>query len=212
MRALVIGATGATGKDLVNVLLQDTHYTEVVTFVRKTTGLVHKKLVEIVTDFEKLDNVAQHIKGDVWFSCLGTTLKDAGSKEKNWHIDYEIPLKFAGIAKANGVSTAVLLSAYSANPKSKVFYSMMKGKLEDAIKELGFSRCYIFRPGLLLRKDTDRVGERISGKILNGLNSIGILKSFRPIETSLLAEKLAKAPVVSTSGVIVFDLNEIFKF
>lgn len=211
MKALVIGATGATGKDLVNVLLQDNHYTEVVIFVRKATGITHKKLSEVVTDFDKLENVAQHIKGDVWFSCLGTTLKDAGSKEKNWHIDYEIPLKFAEIARANGVSTAVLLSAYSANPNSKVFYSMMKGKLEEAIKAIGFNRHYIFRPGLLLRKNTDRAGERISGKILKGLNSIGILNGFKPIETSLLAEKLAKAPIVSTSGTIVFSLKDIFR-
>lgn len=211
MKALVIGATGATGRDLVDILLQDTHYTEVVIFVRKPTGIVNKKLKELITNFDKLEDMAEHIKGDVWFSCLGTTLKDAGSKEKNWHIDYEIPLKFAEIAKSNGVSTAVLLSTYSANSTSRIFYSMMKGKLEEAIKALGFVRCYIFRPGLLLRKNTDRLGEKISGKILKGLNAIGILNNFKPITTYILAEKLAKAPIVSGSGTIVFNLNDIFR-
>ena len=94
MKALIIGATGATGKDLVNVLLKDADYSQVVTFVRRPTGLVHPKLTEIQTDFDKPEIVSEQIKGDVWFNCLGTTLKMAGSKNKQWHIDYEIPLQF----------------------------------------------------------------------------------------------------------------------
>ena len=93
MKALIIGATGATGKDLVNVLLQDPDYTEVVAFVRRPGEVIHPKYSEIITDFEKLEEVADSISGDVWFTCLGTTLKAAGSKEKQWHIDHDIPLK-----------------------------------------------------------------------------------------------------------------------
>ena len=70
MKALIIGATGATGKDLVNVLLQDPAYTEVVLFVRRSSGMAHPKLSEVLTDFGKLEAVSGHIKGDVWFSCL----------------------------------------------------------------------------------------------------------------------------------------------
>jgi len=104
MKALIIGATGATGKDLVNTLLQDDFYSEVVVFVRRPTGIVHLKLKEVITDFDNLEAVTFLINGDVLFSCLGTTLKTAGSKEKQWHIDYEIPLQFATFAKQNGVS------------------------------------------------------------------------------------------------------------
>lgn len=78
MKALIIGAIGATGKDLVNILLQDPAYTEVVIFVRRTSAMAHPKLLEILTDFDKLDKVSEQIKGDVCFSCLGTTLKAAG--------------------------------------------------------------------------------------------------------------------------------------
>src|SRR5689334_8558308 len=146
MKALIIGATGATGKDLVNILLDDPDYAQVVIFVRKSSGITHPKLAEIITDFDKLEDVAQHITGDVWFSCLGTTLKAAGSKEKQWHIDYEIPLKFAEIAARNQVPAAVLLSAYGASSTSRVFYSQMKGKLEDAITSLSFNKWIIFKP------------------------------------------------------------------
>lgn len=210
MRALIIGATGATGKDLVNTLLRDPDYTGVLVFVRRSTGIHHPKLTEVLTDFNKMESIQEHIKGDVWFSCLGTTLKTAGSKEKQWHIDYEIPLEFARIARRNGVAQMVLLSSYGATPKSKVFYSKMKGELEEKMKGLGFEKLIIFKPGLLLRKDTDRLGERISASAIQFLNRLGIIQKFRPMPTEILAEKLAKAPKVFANGVHVIELDGIF--
>lgn len=212
MKALIIGATGATGKDLVNALLQDANYTQVVTFVRRAGGITHPKLSEVVTDFDKLEDVTKNITGDVLFSCLGTTLKAAGSKEKQWHIDYEIPLNFAGIAKRNGVSRIVLLSAYGAAPTSKVFYSKMKGQLEEETIRLAFDQCVIFRPGMLVRKDTDRLGEKLVTPILKFLNALGLIRKFRPLNTSVLAEKLAKAPKVLPAGKHVVELEKIFAF
>lgn len=212
MRALIIGATGATGKDLVNILLNDPDYKEVVTFVRKKSGNVHSKLSEIITDFDKLEEVAKHIAGDVWFSCLGTTLKAAGSKEKQWHIDYEIPLNFAKIAKRNGVSKVVLLSAYGATSTSKVFYSKMKGQLEEEITKLAFDQCIIFKPGMLVRKDTDRLGEKLITPIIKFLNNLGLIRKFRPLSTSILAEKMAKAPKVLPAGKHLVELDKIFGF
>ena len=210
MKALIIGATGATGKDLVQILLNDPDYTAVVIFVRRASGITHPKLSEIITDFDKLEAVAEQIKGDVWFSCLGTTLKAAGSKEKQWHIDYEIPLKFAEIAKRNSITTTVLLSAYGASATSNVFYSKMKGRLEEGIDALAFDQYIIFRPGLLLRRDTDRFGERIMTGLLNFVNTLGLFKKFRPLPTLLLAEKLAKAPKVFTTQKHVIELDKIF--
>lgn len=212
MKALIIGASGATGKDLVNVLLQDPDYTEVVTFVRRPGGVAHPKLLEVLTDFDKLEEASGSISGDVWFSCLGTTLKTAGSKDKQWHIDYEIPLKFAEIARRKGIPRAVLVSAYGASPASKVFYSKMKGKLEESIASLGFDQYIIFKPGMLLRKDTDRPGERMIAGVLKFLNSLGLIRKFRPMPTSILAEKLARAPKVLGSGMHVIELEKIFGF
>lgn len=211
MRALIIGATGATGKDLVNTLLRDPDYTGVVTFVRRTSGIHHPKLTEVLTDFDKMEPIEGQINGDVWFSCLGTTLKTAGSKEKQWHIDYEIPLEFARIAKRNGVRQMVLLSSYGASPHSKVFYSKMKGELEEKMKGLGFEKLIIFKPGLLLRKDTDRLGEKISASVIGFLNKLGIIRKFRPMPTEILAEKLAKVPKVCADGVHVVELDGIFE-
>ena len=210
MKALIIGATGATRKDLINVLLQDPDYSEVRIFVRRSSGMVHAKLKEILTDFDKPEQVAEYINGDIVFSCLGTTRKAAGSKDKQWHIDYKVPSKFAEVARTNGVAKIVLLSAYGASATSKVFYSRIKGKLEDKISSFAFVEYIIFRPGLLLRKNTDRIGEQITFGLLKLLNGLGIIRKFRPLPTAILAEKLAMAPKVLTAGKHVLELDKIF--
>ena len=211
MKALIIGATGATGKDLVNVLLRDPDYKEVVIFVRRTGGITHPKLVERITDFDRLEDMSEYIKGDVWFSCLGTTLKAAGSKDKQRQVDYDIPARFAEIAKRNGIARAVLLSSYGASPTSRVFYSRIKGQLEEKISGLAFDTYIIFRPGLLLRKDTDRSGERLSAGVLKFLNGLGLIRKFRPLPTEILAEKMARAAKVLAMGTHVLELNKIIE-
>ncbi len=175
-------------------------------------GISHPKLTEIQTDFEQLERVSASITGDVCFSCMGTTLKAAGSKDKQWHIDHDIPLQFAEIARKNGVQKMVLLSAYGASPTSGIFYSKMKGQLEEAHAALAFKQYIIFRPGMLLRKDTDRAGERIMAGALKFLNSLGMIRKFRPLPTELLAEKMAKGPKVLGAGKHVVALEKIFTF
>jgi len=212
MKALLIGATGSTGKFLLNELIQDDDYTSVTIFVRNPTGRSHPKLSEHVIDFSNLDKYREHITGDVLFSCLGTTLKKAGSQEKQWKIDFEIPAAFATIAKQNGVNSFVLVSSSDASPSSRVFYSRMKGELETRITELNFGQYIIFKPGPLLREGSDRAGEKIVVKVLTFFNSIGLLKKYKPLPTEVLAMKLAKAPWKLPQGTSVLKLQEIAVF
>lgn len=212
MKALVIGATGSTGKFLTEELLNNSDYASVVTFVRKPSGKTHPKLTEHIVDFENIEQFKDVITGDVLFSCLGTTLKAAGSKEKQWKIDFDIPAAFAAEAQKNQVKSFVLVSSYGASAQSSVFYSMMKGKLEDYITGLNFEQYIIFRPGPLVRQDSDRLGEKIAVKVIRILNKIGLFKKFKPLETSLLAKKLVKAPKILSSGTTIVELDKIFEF
>lgn len=212
MKALIIGGTGATGRDLINVLLSDPDYTHVVSFVRRSAGIAHPKLTEHIIDFNELDNFAAYMHGDVWFSCLGTTLKTAGSKDQQWRIDFELPLQFAHIARRNGVSRAVLLSSFGASSSSSVHYLKIKGQLEERIASLMFEQYIIFRPGHLLRTNTDRPVERVTTGLLTFLNGLGFLKKYRALPTATLAQKLGKAPKVLAAGVHVIELDEIFGF
>lgn len=212
MKAIVIGATGATGRELVDVLLGDENYTLVSIFVRRSMNIDHHKLTENIVDMSAVEQYADLIVGDVLFSCLGSTLKSAGSKKAQWAIDFDIPYKFATIARGNGVHSMVLVSAYGVNPKSKIFYSRMKGELEMQITELAFGQYIIFRPGMLLRPNTDRLGEKITAILLRALNTVGILRKQLPLSTAVLAQKLAIAPTTLPDGESYVELKKIFSF
>src|SRR5690606_16658995 len=128
---------------------------------------------------------------DVLFSCLGTTLKAAGSKEGQWKIDFDIPVEFAGIACQNGVHTLVLVSAAGSSSGSKLFYSRMKGMIEDRIRKLSFRSYLIFRPGVLECPSSDRLMENMTVVILHFLNRMGLLRKYRPLHVRQLAQRLA---------------------
>ncbi len=188
MKAVVIGGSGATGRELVLQLLADNRVESVVALVRKPFFMPDPKLKEVIVDFDHLEQYAAFIDADVAFSTLGTTLKLAGSKKKQWRVDYEYQLKFAQLARMNHVFTFVLLSSAQASPKSKFFYSRMKGMLEEKIKQLDFPKLIILRSGLIDRPKTDRRGEKIALKVIKVFNALGILKSYKPITTVDLAK------------------------
>lgn len=190
MKAIVIGGSGATGKELIRHLLADPRFQAVTALVRKPFFDPHAKLTEVIVDFESLSNYSQHIQGDVAFSCLGTTLKDAGSKAAQWRVDHDYQLEFATLAKANGVESFVLLSAIGASPKSSIFYSRMKGELEESIQKLDFTHLVICKPGAIDRPGTTRAGEKAMINVLRMFNSIGLFKRYAPITTDHLAQSL----------------------
>ena len=200
MKALLIGATGATGKDLLELLLKDEEINQVDIFVRRELNVKHEKLNSHIIDFDKPEEWKHLVKGDVLFSCLGTTLKLAGSKEAQWKIDYEYQYQFAKIAKENNVNSYVLVSAANASSKSLIFYSKMKGQLEDDVKALKFLKTIIFNPPLLIRENTDRKMEVLGAKIIIFLNNLGIFRSQKPLSTKLLAEAMLKSVKVLKNG------------
>ena len=210
MKALIIGATGATGKDLVTQLLADDTYSEVHCFVRKPLTLTHPKLHAHVVDFETPEAWADLLRGDVAFSCLGTTLAVAGSKEAQWHVDYDYQYNFAKLCRNNVVPTFVLVSAAGTKAQSKLFYNRMKGQLEDAVKELEFPRLLIFQPSVLIRSNSDRSGENFTVKVFNFLNKLGILKRYRPMPTAVLAQRMRKEVATVAKGIHTFTLDKIF--
>ena len=212
MKALVIGATGATGRDLVNQLLTDKDYDEVNVFVRRPLEVESPKLKTHIVDFEKPGEWKDLVKGDVAFSCLGTTLKTAGSKEAQRKVDYDYQYNFAKAAKENEVEDYILVSSYGANPKSKIFYSRMKGELEQSIKALHFNKLMIFQPGMLDRKDSERTGEVLGGKIIKFANKFGVLTQQKPLPTAVLAKAMINSSKIKSYGYSKIKLGSIFSF
>lgn len=211
MKAIIIGATGATGKALLQLLLHDASITEVVALVRKPLPLQHVKLQAHVISFSQPQQWAELVTGDMAFSCLGTTLKAAGSKEAQYKVDYEYQLAFAQAASQNGVPRFFLISAGMANPKSLVFYSRMKGALEQAIRSLNFESLTILRPGLLSRPGTNRAGEKISESVLRFFNRLGLLKRLAPLPVSKLAMLMLHYSKQKNAGVQVVESKQILR-
>ncbi|MBO7585036.1 MAG: NAD(P)H-binding protein [Bacteroidales bacterium] len=197
MKALVIGATGAVGKDLTEQLLADDRFDRVEIFVRRIVDIQSDKLVVHVVDFNHPELWSDKLSGDVLFSCMGTTIKAAGSQDAQWKVDYTYQLEAARAARANGVPAYVLVSSIGADSRSKVFYTRMKGALEDAIRDLGFEGCFILRPPSLIRKGSDRFGEKAGVSILRALNAIGIMRSLAPMPTESVAAAMIR---LATSG------------
>ncbi|WP_073334479.1 NAD(P)H-binding protein [Chryseobacterium carnipullorum] len=212
MKALVIGATGATGKDLVKQLLNDKDFDEVNIFVRKPVDVQNDKLKVHVVNFEKPEEWKDKVQGDVAFSCLGTTLKDAGSKEAQRKVDFDYQYEFAKAAKENEVDDYILVSSYGADPTSKIFYSKMKGELEEAVKQLHFTKITIFKPGMLERKDSERTGEVLGSRIIKFANKLGLLESQKPLPTDILAKAMINSSKIKSNGYSSIKLGNIFCF
>ncbi len=136
------------------------------------------------------------------FSCLGTTIKQAGSQKKQYQIDFTYQYQFAQAARQNGMAHYVLVSAGMANPQSKSFYMRMKGELEQAVSALNFEHTSILRPPLLKRPNSDRSGEVWAEKALEFLNGFGFLLAQRPLPTEQLATAMIKSFTLKRTGIL----------
>jgi len=203
--ANVIGASGLVGHELLVQLLDHPEFEKVRIFVRRTTGIVHPKLEEQIIDFDQTESWKPLVKGDVLFSTLGTTIKTAKTKENQYRVDFTYQYEFAKAAAENGIPTYLLVSSMGANPKSSVFYSRMKGELEDAVAKLPFQKLIIIRPSILDGdRQEKRAGEKF-GLILTRFVTKFILKVYKPTPVDLLASKmirlsLEKVPEIRTIG------------
>jgi len=209
MKALVIGATGAVGKDLVEQLLKDESFERVDVFVRREVKVPSPKLVPHVVDFDHPERWSELLTGDVLFSCLGTTIKAAGSQDAQWKVDYTYQYEAAKAARNNGVGKLVLVSSVGASSKSKIFYSRMKGQLDEDVQKLGFPGCFILRPPSLVRKGSDRFGEKAGVAVLKCFNAIGLMCSWKPMPTEDVAAAMIRLAKSDKNGTNIITSQEI---
>jgi len=212
--AIVIGATGLVGKQLVNQLIEHPEFSKIIVLVRRSTGIANPKLQEVFVSFDELTCSKQEIKGDVLFSCMGTTMKQAKTKESQYKVDYTYQFETAQLAANNGVKTYVLVSSAGANPKSNTFYTRIKGELEEAVNQLPFDKIRILRPSFLMGNRTEfRLGEIIGTSVINFFAAlIPPLKKWRGIkDTEVARAMISSALDANQKKVIVTELDEIFK-
>ena len=205
--ALIVGATGLTGTALTSQLLKENYYDKVKIVVRKPVALEHPRLEQIVCDFEHLPE--DKMTADDYFCCLGTTMKKAGSKAAFEKVDFEYPLKTAQIAKNNAAAQFIIITAIASDPNSKIYYSRVKGRIEEALKEMQFPNLVILRPSFLFgdRKEL-RIGEKL-GIALARLFEPLIPRRYRGVEASRVAAAMSNMAKKGLRGVQVFESEEI---
>ncbi len=210
--ALLLGATGLVGGELLTLLLADADYRQVTVLVRRNLSRTHPKLEQRVVDFRDLAGAADAFEVDDVFCCLGTTIKKAGSQEAFREVDYAYPLESAKLAVRQGAGQYLLITALGANAKSSVFYSRVKGEVEEAIGKLPLRSLHIFRPSLLLGdRQESRTGEKIATAVMKPLGFLlaGPLKKYRGIEARTVARAMLRTAKQNTTGRHAYDSDVI---
>ena len=209
--AIVIGATGLVGRALVDHLADADHIDKIITLTRRSANHLSPKVINQVVDFDHLEDYAESFNGDLLFSCLGTTIKQAGSIAAQRKVDLDYQFKTAQIAVNNGVDHYLLVSSSGANEQSNNEYLKMKGELEQRIKALPFKRISIFQPSLLLGQRTEfRLGEKIGGWVMIALCILPWLRRFRPITGEQVAAKMVLTTLQPGQKIDLFRLDDIF--
>jgi len=211
-KAIIAGATGLIGGELLKLLLESSDYQEVISISRREIPVQHKKLVQLIINFDELEKYANSLRGDVIFCCLGSTRKKTPDLSVYRIIDYSYPLQLGKIAKANAVKQYHLVSAIGANANSSNFYTKMKGETEADLAHLNLPCLHIYQPSLLTgdRKET-RTLEKFSALIMKVIDPLlfGNLKKYRSIPAATVARAMYKQSLKPETGLYIHPSDHI---
>lgn len=192
--ALVFGATGLTGSKLVDQLISDARYKEIIVFVRRKYTIENPKITVKLVDFSIPQSFLEDISGDDLFCCLGSTMKQSNNSHTAFRaVDIDLIVKIAEMASLNQVSSFIVVSSIGASPTSRNFYLRTKGKMEARLKKIAFKNLIIVRPSILLgarndKRTFEKVGQTMAK--LFGFAFIGKLKKYRGIDARNLAKTM----------------------
>jgi uncharacterized protein YbjT (DUF2867 family) len=212
--AVVLGATGLVGTQLVRVLAGDPECAGVIALGRRPSGLTAPTLKDVTADLGDPASYRDHLNVDCVFCALGTTIKKAGSEDAFRRVDFEYPLTVAREAAAVGARRFVLVSAVGADARSRIFYNRVKGELEEALRALAFPRgIRILHPSLLLGERVEsRPGERALATLMGATAPLfaGALKKYRAITADDVARAMVTAARSEGDGALVYEGASLF--
>ncbi len=213
--ALIAGATGLVGGELLKRLLADKQYTKITVLTRRKINVSDKKIHQLLVDFDALESHRRELFADRVFCCLGTTQEKAGSKRAFRQVDHDYPLKLAQLTHQQGSACFVLVSAIGADVDSSIFYNQVKGQTEQAIERIGFAAYHVIRPSLLLGdRQESRPLEDIMGKLSKVTNVLlfGPMKKYRAIEARQVAKAMQIIAASKATGKIIHLNDELAKY
>jgi uncharacterized protein YbjT (DUF2867 family) len=206
--AWLAGGSGLVGGELLRLVLADDDFTRIVSAGRRTLPIEHPKLVQATVDFSQAASFTALEAPDLAFSCLGTTMKKAGSREAFRAVDYEAVLAFANAAHARGARVFIHVTSLGASERSRNFYYSVKGEIEAALAKVGFDSLYALRPSML---DGDRADRRpLERMALASARALGpVLGKYRPTPILAVAHTMITKAKERTPGSHVIEANAI---
>jgi len=192
-KAVISGHTGLVGRHLLDLLLGDSRYERVIAVGRRAPDRQDPRLEVVTTDMGALAQLSGRLAADDAFCCLGTTIKAAGSRAAFERVDFHMVVDFARATRTAGARRFFAVSSLSADPRSPIYYSRVKGRAEQALGEAGFDALHLVRPSLLLgERKEHRPGEALAQRVapLIGPFMRGPLAKYRPIDARDVAQSL----------------------
>lgn len=211
---VIIGATGLTGNALLQELLCSAEVSQIRIFVRKTIAGLPEKVRQIITDFSDFSLLKDQVIGDVIYCCVGTTRKKTPDLTDYRNIDFGINIGMAKLAKENGIPTVHLISAIGASAKSRIFYNKLKGEIEEEMKALSFSQCYIYQPSILIgQRSESRPLEFLAQKLMLLFEALRLLSKneFHSIRVETIAKSMLNTLGKEVEGVHIQRYQEIIR-
>lgn len=211
-KVILVGASGLIGSQLLQALIKSTEVSEIVLLLRKSLNITDNKVQQVIVNFNDLNAHISDIKGDIIFSCLGTT-KAASPDANNYRkIDLEYPLQLAEIGIKNGISQFHIVSSLGANSTSSNSYLRLKGELEEKLKKLPFTSIHIYQPSLLTgNRKSFRLGENLASVFFAVLNPllVGPIKKYRSIKAETVASFILKQSLKDLKGIFTYPSIQI---
>lgn len=202
--ALLAGATGLVGSALLPLLLGSDRYAKVIVVGRRPVAVQHPKLVQVVTELDQLENERLRLIADDVFCCLGTTIRQAGSREAFYKVDFLYVVQLAALTAANFAAQFLVVSALGADAESRFYYNRVKGEMEEAVRQTPFRAIHIFRPSLLLgKRAAPRLGERLGAAVLALVRPLlrGSWRKYRPVTAATVAQAMLHAAEDDGGGI-----------
>lgn len=209
MKVMLVGATGLVGGQVLQQLLDDARCDAVVAPTRRPLAVADPVLLNPVVDFAALPVDADWWAVDAVVCALGSTIKQAGSREMFARIDHDYPLQVATLAQAHGAQAFVLNSAMGANTQSRIFYNQVKGRLEQDLRGLGYPSLTLVRPGLIGGERAERrTGEHLAGVVLGALGPV-LPRAWRINPAGNIVAAMLEAALEPRPGVQVIDSSQL---
>lgn len=211
--AVLLGATGLIGGHCLELLLATNNYVRVITLGRRAVAREHPKLTQHEVDLAQPETYQDWLTPQSdFFSCLGTTIKKAGSESAFRRVDYEYPLAVARVAATHADNRWLLVSSLGADAASSLFYPKVKGELERDLAALPLAGVSIFRPSLLLGTRTEfRLGERVAEVVAWPVSRLllGPLRKYRPIAALDVARAMLIVAREQAQSVQIYESDAI---